>query len=174
MSLLTPELSARIGEAVSYTAPEELGRASIRYFALAIGDYNPLYVDKRAAERAGYRDVIAPPTLIAETNQYMIGPRNEEGYMGHGWGIEIPDTRLVRGGNEYEFFQPVHPDDVVTATWEIVDATERTTSKGVEMLIVTSRATYTNQSNEKLMTNTETLIWTSLAKRAPKTEEASA
>ena len=36
----------------SYTAPEELGRASIRYFALAIGDYNPLYVDKRAAERA--------------------------------------------------------------------------------------------------------------------------
>ena len=45
---------ARIGEKASYTAPEELGRASIRYFALAIGDYNPLYVDKSAADRAGY------------------------------------------------------------------------------------------------------------------------
>ena len=165
MGLLSDELRARIGEKASYTAPEELGRAAIRYFALAVGDYNPLYVDKNAASRAGYRDVIAPPTLIAETNQYMIGPRNDEGYMGHGWGIDIPDTRLVRGGNEYEFFQPVHPDDVVTATWEIVDATERTTSKGVEMLIVTSRATYTNQSNEKLMTNTETLIWTALPKK---------
>jgi hypothetical protein len=28
---------------VSYGALEELGRASIRYFALAIGDDNPLY-----------------------------------------------------------------------------------------------------------------------------------
>ena len=121
MGLLTDELRARIGETAVYTAPEELGRASIRYFALAIGDYNPLYVDKNEAARAGYRDVIAPPTLIAETNQYMIGPRHADGYMGHGWGIEIPDTRLVRGGNEYEFFQPVHPDDVVTATVQAID-----------------------------------------------------
>ena len=174
MGLLTDELRARIGETAQYTAPEELGRASIRYFALAIGDYNPLYVDRGEANRAGYRDVIAPPTLIAETNQYMIGPRNDEGYMGHGWGIEIPDTRLVRGGNEYEFFQPMHPDDVITATWEIVDATERTTSKGVDMLIVTSRATYTNQRGEKLMTNTETLIWTALPKRSSDTEAGAA
>ena len=119
MTLLTPELQARIGETAVYTAPEELGRASIRYFALAIGDYNPLYVDPRAAQDAGMRDVMAPPTMLAETNQYMIGPRGEDGYMGHGWGIEIPGTRLVRGGNEYEFVQPVHPDDVVTATWTI-------------------------------------------------------
>jgi acyl dehydratase len=162
MALLTPELAARIGETAVYTAPEELGRASIRYFGLAVGDYNPLYVDRKAASRAGLRDVIAPPTLITETNQYMIGPRNHEGFMGHGWGIEIADTRLVRGGNTYEFFQHVHPDDVITATWELVDMTERQTSKGVDMLIITSRASYANQRAEQLCTNTETLIFTSL------------
>ena len=162
MPLLTSELASRIGETAVYTAPEELGRASIRYFALAVGDYNPLYVDKRAAEQAGMRDVMAPPTMICETNQYMIGPRNDDGFMGHGWGIEIPDTRLVRGGNEYEFFQHVHPDDIITASWAIADITERQTSKGVDMVIVTSRATYTNQRGEQLCTNTETLIWTAL------------
>ena len=163
MPLLTDELRARIGETAVYTAPEEMGRASFRYFGLAVGDYNSLYVDPRAAAAAGYRDVIAPPTLITETNQYMIGPRHADGFMGHTWGIEIPDTRLVRGGNDYTFVQPLHPDDIVTAAWEIADMTERTTSKGVEMLIVTSRATYTNQHGETICTNTETLIFTGLA-----------
>lgn len=168
MGLLTEELRARIGETVAYTAPEELGRAAIRYYALAVGDYNPIYVDRKAAADAGLRDVMAPPTLICETNQYIAGQaRDADGLMGHTWGIEVPDTRLVRGGNSYEFHQAVHPDDVITATWTIADMTERTTSRGQEMLIITSRATYTNQRGEKLCTNTETLIFTSLAASAP-------
>jgi len=163
MGLLTDELSRRIGETAVYTAPESVGRASIRYYALAVGDDNLLYTDAATAREAGYRDVIAPPTWITETNQYMPGARTDEGYMGHGWGIEIPNTRLVRGGNSYTFDHPVHPDDIITATWRIDDATERTTSKGLDMLIVTSSATYTNQDGTRLATNTETLIWSALA-----------
>lgn len=162
MTLLTEELRARIGETKRYTAPEELGRASIRYYAFAVGDFNPLYVDADFAKSQGYRDVIAPPTLICDTNQYVVNARNEDGFIGHSWGIEIPDTRLVRGGNEYEFVQAIHPDDVITATWEIADMTERQTSKGQDMLIVTSQAIYTNQRDEVLARNTETLIFTSL------------
>ena len=41
MSLLTDEVRALVGRTRTYTAPEPLGRASIRYFALAIGDDNP-------------------------------------------------------------------------------------------------------------------------------------
>jgi acyl dehydratase len=163
VSLLTDELRARIGETAVYTAPEPVGRASIRYYALAVGDDNPIYTDAAAAAEGGHRDVIAPPTWITETNQYMTGGRNDEGYMGHGWGIEIPNTRLVRGGNSYVFERPVHPDTVITATWRIDGMTERQTSKGQDMLIVTSSATYTDQDGAVLATNTETLIWTSLA-----------
>jgi hypothetical protein len=36
-------------------------------------------------------------------------------------GIEIDNTRLVRGGNSYRFTQPIHPDDVITATWRFDD-----------------------------------------------------
>ena len=38
MSLLTEELKSWIGREAHYPAHEELGRASIRYFALAMGD----------------------------------------------------------------------------------------------------------------------------------------
>ena len=36
-------------------------------------------------------------------------PRDDDGFAGHGWGIEMPGTRLVRGGNAYRFHQPVRP-----------------------------------------------------------------
>ena len=38
MSMLTDELRACVGRTAHYPAREELGRASIRYFALALGD----------------------------------------------------------------------------------------------------------------------------------------
>ena len=162
MSMLTPELQALVGQEVSYTAPEELGRAALRYFALAVGDDNPLYTDSDFARAHGYPDVIAPPTLICETTQYAGLPRDEDGYAGHTWRLEIPETRLVRGGNTYEFHRPILPTDIVTATWRITDITERTTSGGLGMLIVTSVAEYTDAAGGPLVTNTETMIFPAL------------
>ncbi|HET8971146.1 MAG TPA: MaoC family dehydratase N-terminal domain-containing protein [Candidatus Nanopelagicales bacterium] len=161
--LLTDALAARIGQTVSYTAPDPLGRAAIRYFASAVGDDNPLYTDRSYARDHGFDDVIAPPTLLAETNQYMTGARDDDGFLGHSWNLEVPGTRLVRGGNSYRFAKPAGPDTVVTATWRIADMKERRTSSGVPMLIVTSEAAYTDQHGELLLTNTETLVFTVLA-----------
>ena len=69
MALLTDDLKAWIGREVHYPAREELGRASIRYFALAMGDDNPLYVDDAYAQEAGHPSVIAPPTTGLATNR---------------------------------------------------------------------------------------------------------
>lgn len=162
MSLLTDDLRAMVGREVSYTAPEELGRAAIRYFATAVGDANPLYTDADFAREHGYGDVIAPPTLICETNQYAGLPADGEGYPGHSWRLELPNTRQVRGGNTYQFHQHVRPTDVVTATWLIAGMDERTTGSGADMLIVSSTATYTNQHGELLVSNEETIIFISL------------
>jgi acyl dehydratase len=162
-SLLTEEISALVGTTASYTAPEELGRASIRYFARAVGDDNPLYRDEAYARAHGYDGVVAPPTLVCETNQYADRPRDDDGYAGHVWPIEIPGTRLVRGGNEYTFHRAVHPEDVITATWRIASVSERVMSNGLPMLIVESVASYTNQRGELLATNSDTLIFQALA-----------
>lgn len=44
-------------------SPYEVSRVKIMEFAVAIGDPNPVYRDVAAARRAGYCDVIAPPTF---------------------------------------------------------------------------------------------------------------
>jgi acyl dehydratase len=162
MSMLTDDLRARIGEQRVYTAPEELGRASIRYFARAVGDDNRLYTDEEYARRCGYDGVIAPPTLICETNQYADVPRDEDGFAGHRWDLHVPGTRQVRGGNSYGFHRAVRPSDVITARWVLADMTERTTRDGRPMLVVTSRAEYTDQTGELLATNEEQVIYVSL------------
>ena len=162
-AFLTPALLARIGDRATYTAPEPLGRAALRYFALAVGDGNPLYVDRSFARDHGFDDVIAPPTLLAETNQYMTGRPDSDGYLGHSWHLDVPNSRLVRGGNTYEFFKSATSDTVVTAAWQISDIVERRTSAGTVMLVVTSAATYTDQHGDTLQTNIETLIYISLA-----------
>jgi len=53
MALLSDELKSWIGREVTYAAKEEVGRSSIRYFALAIDDENPLYQDDASAREAG-------------------------------------------------------------------------------------------------------------------------
>jgi len=158
-SLLTDAIRDLIGREVTYTAPEELGRASIRYFARAIGDDNPVYTDDAAARAAGHDGVVAPPTLIFESNQYADLPRDAHGFAGHGWDIEIPNSRQVRGGNRYELVRPVLATDRLTVTWTLVDAAERLTGSGQAMLVLTARARYTDAAGELVATNEETLIY---------------
>ena len=160
--LLTPELEALIGTERTYTAPEPVGRASIRYFALAIGDDNLLYTDTEFAQRHGYADVIAPPTFVCETNQYMTGPPDREGYIGHRWEIEVPGTRLIRGGHRYTFHRPLYPEDRLAVRWRIADMKEKTSSQGKAMLVTTSEARYETTEGELLAINQETLIYQEL------------
>ena len=165
MSLLTDDVRALEGSTRVYTAPEPFGAAAGRYFGLAVGDDNPLYSDAEYARAQGLAGVTAPLTLICETNQYAGLPMDDEGYAGHTWGLDIPGTRQVRGGNKYTFHRRIRPEDVVTATWRITSVTEKVTSSGNEMLVIGSTATYTNQDGELLAENAETIIFVGLEKK---------
>lgn len=166
MILLTDEIRALVGSTRVYTAPEPFGRVAGRYFALAIGDHNPLYTDDAAARAVGLTGVTVPPTLICETNQYAGLPLDHDGYAGHTWRLDIPGTRQVRGGNKYTFHRRIRPDDVVTATWEITQVEEKANRSGAEMLVIHSRATYTDAGGGLLAENEETIIFVALEERA--------
>jgi acyl dehydratase len=159
VALLTDELRAWIGREAHYPAREELGRASIRYFALAMGDDNPLYVDDAYARAAGYPSVIAPPTLICETCQYAHRPPAAGGYIGHEWHLPVAGCRLLRAGNEYEFTRPILPDDRISVTWMLEDIVERSASRGGTQLFVTSVARYRDAAGEVVAVNRETLVY---------------
>jgi acyl dehydratase len=156
---MTDELRSWIGREATYVAPEELGRASIRYFALAIEDDNPIYQDEAFAAKTRHRGIIAPPTFVCETNQVVVQPPDESGYIGHHWDLPLPSKRFIRGGNEYEFYQPVRPSDRITVTWKILDIYERETRKLGNLLFVISEVRYTNQDNQLLAVNRETNIY---------------
>ena len=147
MTLLNDDLRSHIGREVTYTAPEPLSGAAFRYFAIAVGDDNPRW-----------RADTAPPTFICESNQYLDS-REDLIAGGHHWDLPVTGCRLLRGGNEYEFFRPVRAGDHITVTWRIVDMQERQSSSGEAMLIVTSEASYRTTAGEPLATNRETLIY---------------
>lgn len=166
MALLTPELEACIGRSVHYPAREELGRASIRYFALALRDDNPLYIDEAYAQAAGYADVIAPPTLVCETCQYAHRQPDPEGYIGHEWHLPVPGCRMIRAGNDYEFMRPVMASDRISVTWTLESITEKASSRGGSQLFVMSVATYSDAQGETVAINRETLVFQPMVPRA--------
>jgi acyl dehydratase len=149
VTLLTEEIKSWIGREAHYPAREELGRASIRYFALAIGDDNPLHVNGE----------VAPPTLICETNQYAHQAPNADGYIGHEWHLPVPNTRLVRAGNDYEFMRPILPTDRISVTWTLENIVEKASSRGGTQLFVSSVARYRDAKGEVVAVNRETIVY---------------
>ncbi|MXV88035.1 MAG: hypothetical protein F4005_10985 [Acidimicrobiales bacterium] len=157
--LLTPEVRAALGTTVTYMAPEPLGRASIRYFALAIG-----------ADPGRWRDE-APPTLICETAQ-LTGRAVPDGnaYLGHAWELPLPvRCSMFRGGNDYRFDRPARFDDVISTTWTLTDASERPDREGHPLLFVTAEAAY-SASGDRLATNAETMIFRPLEAAQPESD----
>ena len=156
MASLLERLKATVGQEIILRAPDEIGRSSLRQYALAIGDFNPIYSDREFAQASGLRDVMAPPTLICDTWQYVDSDMDERGdLLGRG---PIRELEGLRAANEYEFFQPIHPDDVVTAHWTVKDVDEKTGSTG-SLVFQVIETTFYNQSEELLARNTETMFY---------------
>ena len=153
---LLANLKASIGQEVVYRAPDEMGRPSFRQYALAIGDFNPLYSDREFAKAQGLRDVMAPPTLICDTWQYIDSDMDERGdLIGRG---EVRDLGGLRAGNDYEFFQPIHPDDIITARVKVKDVYEKTGRSG-HLVFQEMEVSFYNQREELLAKNTETMFY---------------
>ena len=149
VTLLTDEVQAWVGATAVYTAPEELSRASIRAFALAIGS-DP-----------DYWTSAPPPTLMFETCQLTgLSERDTSGYLGHNWDLPLPvPCTMIRGGNDYRIIRPAQPDDLITTNWKITQIRERHDADGVPLLIVVAEAVYSAADGGQIASNTETLIY---------------
>lgn len=163
MALLTEELKGWIGREVRYPAREEVGRTAIRYFAVALGDDDPLYRDDDYARACGWPGVIAPPTFVVDSCQYADGLPDADGYVGHAWHLPIEGCRMIRAGNAYEFFRPVLATDRVSVTYALEDIVERSSSRGGTQLFVRSVARFHAADGELLAVNRETLVFQPLA-----------
>ena len=104
-----------LGRTFPPSAPYEVSRVKLADFADAIGDHNPVYRDRAAAQEAGYPDVIAPPTFpivisMASSSRALAEP-----------GLNLNYAMVVHGEQRFEYSRPLHAGDVVTAAVTISD-----------------------------------------------------
>ena len=135
-TVLSEEMRRQAIGLESEPATIDVERGAIQRFAEAIGDPNPLWNDEATARKGRYGGLMAPPTflrrLILQRPQLPFDP---------------PFHRVLDGGSEWEYFEPVRVGDRITGVNRIIDMSERSGRLGT-MLFTVTEATYTNQFGE--------------------------
>ena len=130
----------------------EVERGKIRELALAIGDDNPIYQSKEAAQAEGYSDVPLYPT--APTMFALWGNRKMVDQLAD-LGINL--MRVLHAEEGYEYLGPIYPGDKLTGEMKLVDAKSRQTPRGpMDFLVI--EIDYTNQHGELVLKAREALI----------------
>lgn len=156
-SLITPEIRAMIGQEADFPGTELIDKSSIRRYAQAISDLNPLYLDEEYAKRTAHGGIIVPPTFVFEVSNDIFSDVGDDGRDLSR--ITISGLKLVRGGNEYQFFQLARPGDIINQKRKIIDIYERESRAVGRILFIVYDTTYTNQENKLLGINRETIMF---------------
>jgi len=109
----------------------EVERGTIRRFAEAIGDPNPIYVDDAAARAAGYPAVVAPPTFAAAL---AVNERFRHS-------LDLGTRLLLHSEQQIECVRPVVAGDRLTMKSRVADVQERAGASGpMDVLVVEDEA----------------------------------
>jgi acyl dehydratase len=127
--------------------PYEVSRVKIADFADAIGEQSELCRDREAAIKAGYPDVIAPPTFAVVISMASSGEVNADPELG------LDYSMVVHSDQGFSYSRPLHAGDVVVAT-TTVDSIK---SVGSMSILVTSTEIVT-VDGEHVCTARSTLV----------------
>ena len=152
-NLITDDIRSWIGkETPAWTI--EVTQREVARFAVATDDANPLYTDNKHAAESIHGGLIAPPLFYMAP---LTEPVTEDQLRPDGLPYEgkfpippTPLTRLMDGGTEIEFFQPVKVGDTLTGRSKIVDIYQKDGRSG-PLIFVVRETTYTNQHNEVVL-----------------------
>ena len=97
-------------------------------FARAIHADDPIYLDPKAARLAGFAALPAPPTFSCATAHWQ--PESD------GNPLNLDLTRVLAGGNEWEYRRPLLAGEELTVRTRIADVTRKQGSKGLMTLII--------------------------------------
>lgn len=155
-------------------APMPLERDTLRRFAQAIMDPDPVYYDEKAAGASRFGKVVAPPLYPAHAYRPPAGtpdpfevfaenPDNDgtAGNDGMLYGlpeIQSPYKRLLNGGNELTFYRALALGERCVVTPRYANVTLKEGKNGFILLVVVE-TTYRTEQGEMLLVNRQTLIW---------------
>lgn len=145
--LIPPEAREMLGQLLSEPLTGTITAKEAQRFALAAGDHNPLYFDEDAARAAGHRTTLVPPIFLA----WSLAPfrpvtelRTDGLYKGGGRRVSLNVRRVMFGGEDWEFLEPVYAGDTITSETRLKSLEEKDGSSGPFVLQMTE-TTYRNQ-----------------------------
>jgi acyl dehydratase len=97
----------------------EVGREKIREYSHAVGETAPIHFERAAAQAAGYRDVVAPPMFAVVYSAGSVGPAVVDPEVG------IDFMRMVHGGQEFIWGEPVCAGDTIVTETSVKDISEK-------------------------------------------------
>ena len=136
-----------VGRVYGPGAPYEVSRVKIADFADAIGEPSELCRDRDAAVKAGYPDVIAPPTFAVVISMHAADEANNDP------GLGLDFSMVVHGQQSFSHARPLHAGDIVVATTTI----ESIKAVGALSMMVTS-TDLTTTAGEHVCTARSTLV----------------
>ena len=98
-----------VGRTFAPVGPYAVDAAMIAAFAAAVGATDPVHTDADAARAAGYRDVIAPPTMAVRFDQLASRAYVQDPEAG------IDYSRVVHGEQSFVHHRPITAGDDLTA-----------------------------------------------------------
>lgn len=142
-----PLNKALIGKEYVVSEPFEVTAESIRQFAGATKDPNPVYHDEAAAKAAGYDTVIAPPTYLTKLS-FLYSPQI---VLDQDLGLNY--ALVVHGEQEFEHLRPVKAGDMLIGRPRIADIY----AKGRNEFLITE-ASIETISGEKVAIARSTIV----------------
>ena len=151
-SLITDELRKLIGMTLE-TVVFKVEEGAIQRYAQAIGDPNPLFNEPDFASKTKYGRLLAPPGFTGwPVKATRLSDRLLESLRKAG-----APSRLLDGGIEFEFIEPIGAGDVLTSTTKINSITERETRLGKTMF-TTLETTFVNKKENVALKSRSTFI----------------
>jgi acyl dehydratase len=126
--------------------PYAVDAATIAEFAAAVGATDPVHTDAEAARAAGYRDVVAPPTMAVRFAQqcdraYIADPEA---------GIDF--SRVVHGEQRFVHHRPITAGDALVGTLTV----DGIRAAGGHSMVTTR--TELSADGEPVCTSTSTIV----------------
>lgn len=145
-SIITDEIRAQIGQLTQPPVSATITARDAQRYAMAVDDLNPVYFDEAAAQAAGYRTLVAPPTFVGHVVAATkpLSELREDGLFRGGSKLKLGLPRVMAGGDAWEYLEPAYVGDTLTAESRLAEITQRDGSKGTFVTSVVETV-FTNQ-----------------------------
>ncbi len=150
--LIIPAIRSLLGQEATFQSTEPVDAGKIRRFAKALGLEDPRYYDLI------HNQPTAPLTFVFSVNHDSLVGVDESGRPTNRLSLPPPFGPAIRGGNKFQFFRPVQVGDQIYLHRKITDLKEKQGRQG-PLVFLTYDLKYTNQNEDLLGINTETLIF---------------